>query len=108
MIDLRTEQVVSLAEATQHLPNGRGGKKLHLTTVHRWASIGVLPPNKDDPRIILETIRVGGTRCTSIEAIQRFCEHLTGGQDAPIAPRTTSSRRHAAEKAERELSRAGI
>lgn len=106
MIDLRTEQAISLAEATRYLPKGRGGKKLHVTTLHRWCSIGVQA--SDGSRVILETIRIGGARCTSIEAIQRFCERLTGNHDALVAPRTTTKRRRASERAERELARAGI
>ncbi len=65
MINLATETVVTLTQATNHLPRRRGGKKPHPSTLYRWAKDG------------LETIQVGGTLCTSVEALQRFCERLS-------------------------------
>lgn len=74
MIELATETVVSLTQATNHLPRRRGGKKPHASTLYRWAKNG------------LETIRVGGTLCTSVEALQRFCERLTAGEQSDQQP----------------------
>ena len=76
MINLSTETVVTLTAATNHLPRRRGGKKISPSTLYRWSKDG------------LETIRVGGTLCTSIQALQRFCEMLTarrnpGGMPPP-------------------------
>jgi len=100
MIDLTTEQVVSLSEATKKLPRRRGGKRPHVATLYRWAVRGVRG-------IKLETLRVGGTLCTSLEALQRFCERCT---DPSIAtrPSTTKARERDIAKAERELEAAGI
>lgn len=76
MIDLRTEEVFSLNEAAKKnlLPARRAGKRPNVATFYRWAQRGVRG-------VVLETIQVGGTKCTSAEAIQRFCERLS----APVA-----------------------
>lgn len=76
MIDLSSETIVTLTAAPHHLPRRRGGKKVSPSTLYRWAKGG------------LETIRVGGTLCTSVQALQRFCELLTarrnpGGMPPP-------------------------
>jgi hypothetical protein len=84
MIDLATETVVTLTQATNHLPRRRGGKKPHPSTLYRWEKDG------------LETIQVGGTLCTSVESLQRYCERLSARkQPAGKAPRgaCTSARR---------------
>ena len=70
MIDLKNETVLSFTSATKHLPHRRAGKKPHVATLYRWSTRGVRG-------VTLETIQVGGTRCTSIEALQRFAEHLS-------------------------------
>ena len=101
MIDLANEEVVSLAAATKHLPKRRGGKRPHVSTLYRWATAGVRG-------IRLEVIRVGSTQCTSLEALQRFCERCTAGDaDRPV-PTTTKQRRHQQQQAEAELAAAGI
>jgi hypothetical protein len=56
----------------------------------------------------LETLMVGGTRCTSVEALQRFFERITVATDGtPTSCSTVSRRRRAAAAAERELTREG-
>lgn len=65
MIDLTSETLVSFAEACGRLPKRRAGRPSHPSTLYRWASSGLRG-------IRLETIQVGGTLCTSIEALQRF------------------------------------
>ena len=69
MIDLNTENIVSFAEACERLPRRRAGRPTHPATLYRWASDGL-------KGICLETIQVGGTLCTSMEALQRFFEEL--------------------------------
>ena len=91
MINLATETVVSLTEATAYLPRRRGGKKPSVSTLYRWA--------KHD----LEILRVGGTTCTSVEALQRFCERRTllsrtKGLAAPDATASTSDTHEAISK----------
>src|SRR4051812_43788931 len=72
MIDIRQETIFSLADAARlpFLPQRRRGKRPHVATLYRWAQRGIRG-------IRLETIRVGGTLCTSAEAIQRFFQQLS-------------------------------
>lgn len=72
MIDISQETLVTLTEAARSLP-GRSGRRLHVSTLYRWATRGIRG-------FTLETIQVGGTKCTSGEALQRFFEMLTAHQ----------------------------
>lgn len=98
MIDLSNENVITLKDATNYLPKRRKGKRPHAATMFRWAQKGVRG-------VTLETIRVGGTLCTSTEALQRFCERCT---DPSTKPTDSKARRMAFDKATRELDDAGI
>ena len=69
MINLETETVLSLSDACARLPRRRAGRPASPSTIYRWASEGLRG-------IRLETIQIGGTKCTSVEALQRFFEHL--------------------------------
>lgn len=80
MIDLATEQLVALADVPPLLPRRRGGRRVHLATLHRWCTKGLKGR-------VLESLQVGGTRCTSREALQRFF----GALDDEPAPRARSS-----------------
>jgi len=100
-IDPNQEELVSLTEAARLLPRRRGGKKAHCSCLYRWSTSGC----KD---VILETIQIGGTRCTSREALARFFEKLTKtsnptGHRAASSERCTQHRKRAAEKASRQL-----
>ena len=68
-IDVFKENILTFSEAAKVLPRGRAGKKIHTCTLYRWASRGLRG-------IRLETIQVGGTTCTSQEALQRFFANL--------------------------------
>jgi hypothetical protein len=102
MIDPNNETLLSLSDAAKSLPRRRAGKKPHISCLYRWSIAGCRG-------IVLETIQVGGTRCTSKEALGRFFARLTRG-DAADAPaiRTSAQRRRAAEAAIRDLEKAGI
>ena len=100
MIDLCDETVLTLADATDHLPRRRRGAKPHVCTLIRWAKVGVRGAK-------LETLRVGGTLCTSLEALQRFCERCSG-DDTSTVVRTSTRRRRDQERADKELTAAGI
>lgn len=106
MIDPLTEQVISLREATKCLPVRRRGKPVHISCIYRWTLNGC-------KGIKLESIQIGGTRCTSREALGRFFERLSqaSGIDADQALptfRTSSQRAKADAQAERELIKAGF
>ena len=100
MIDIQAEEVVSLTDATKHLPKRRAGKRPHVATLYRWAQQGIRG-------VKLETIQVGGTLCTSLEALQRFCERCTDPSIRPSSP-ASKSREREIKKAEYELAEAGI
>jgi Protein of unknown function (DUF1580) len=106
MIDSTTETLISLTEAAKTVPRRRRGRKTHLSTIYRWATIGVRG-------IVLETLQCGGSRVTSREALQRFYERLSGPDPAgpvgshagpvPVRRRSVARRRIDDAKAEREL-----
>ena len=98
MIDLQQENILSMSEAAKRMPRIRSGRRVHIATLYRWATSGV-------SGVKLETLRVGGTLCTSMEAIQRFAERCT---DPSAKPSTSASRRREIRKAERELTAEGI
>ncbi len=89
-IDVQDEQVVSLREACGLLPRRRAGKKPAIETLYRWSQRGCRG-------VRLETVQIGGTRCTSREALQRFFDALTeradGTASQPTLPATASKQR---------------
>ncbi len=77
-IDVHLEQVLSLHDALTIIPKTRRGKSAHISTIHRWVQRGL-------QGVRLETISIGGVRCTSREALQRFFTRVTqvmDGRDA--------------------------
>jgi hypothetical protein len=64
-----SEEIHSLTNATKLLPARRSGRKPHVSCLFRWAKHGLRG-------VRLETIRVGGTLCTSREALERFFARL--------------------------------
>jgi hypothetical protein len=110
-IDLATQVVFPLAELPNHAPRRRGGKRLNVATAFRWAKDGVRA--KDGTLVRLPIIQVAGTKCTSIEAFQWFCDRLSaGGDSTPPEPAATQggslARCRELEKVDRELDRMGV
>jgi hypothetical protein len=108
MIDLQNETTISLSQAARLLPPFRRGRPVTLSCVLRWVLQGVKTP--DGRRIRLDALRLGGKWITSMEAIQRFAEAQTPALDRPVetTPRSTTRRRRAADRAEKELVKVGI
>jgi hypothetical protein len=105
-IDVFKESVLSLAEATKRLPRVRRGKKPHVSSLYRWAKRGKRCSDGTVAR--LEIIKVGGTTCTSLEALQRFFDRLTGERDIVSPPTITERQRlQEMEAVERELDALG-
>jgi len=80
------------------------GNRPHPATCFRWRQNGI-------SGIRLVTLKVGGKRRTSVEAVHRFVAATTAAADGPqpSAPARTSRQRQAAiDRAEAELDRAGI
>ncbi len=102
-IDTLTEPPVPLTTAAKSIPRRRAGKKCAVETLYRWSTTGCRG-------VVLETIQVGGTRCTSREALQRFFSRLTeqAAGAPPPAPAPSHARRRDVERAERVLDAAGI
>jgi hypothetical protein len=98
MIDHTSESLLTFPEAAAALPD-----RPHVSTVHRWRMRGI-------NGIKLETIRIGGRRYTSQEALDRFIGAITSAVDG-LEPAKPTSRKHQLrrhEQAERELEAAGI
>lgn len=70
MVDVARERVLGWADAARYVGKLQGKAKVALQTLHRWAAKGCRG-------IVLESICVGGVRCTSVEALQRFFDALT-------------------------------
>jgi hypothetical protein len=70
MIDPATEELLTLCQAAKLIPSARKGKKTSPSTLFRWTSRGL-------QGIRLETIKVGGARRTSKEALTRFYQALS-------------------------------
>jgi hypothetical protein len=95
-IDIVLETPVPLNQAASRVPRRRG-RKTSVSTLHRWATCGLRG-------VRLETIQVGGTKCTSIQALQRFFDRLSS-LPTPTDPtkQRAQGRQDDAERAEREL-----
>jgi hypothetical protein len=83
-IDPLTETTIPFAEAARRLPRLRAGRPVSPATMWRWAAHGLRG-------VKLETVRVGGTTCTSVEALGRFFAALSGGRAAAATPAARNS-----------------
>ena len=70
---------------------------VHPSTLWRWAKKGLNTP--DGEKIRLEIVRIGGTNCTSREALQRFIDRLQGEE----VPPTTNQPRALSKKAAKAM-----
>ena len=99
MVDTTIETPIPLTQAADELPRRRGRRNRHVSTLFRWSTVGC-------KGIILETIQVGGTRCTSREALQRFDERLSQPREGE-AGCLGSGRLRSASRRLRDSERAG-
>ncbi len=103
-IDIATEKVLTLSQARQHVPQRRAGKRPDLATMYRWTNQGC-------GGVQLEWLMCGATRCTSLQAMQRFFDRLTEVEkakrsapaDAPAA--LSKTRQRDVDGAERRLAK---
>jgi hypothetical protein len=96
MIDRTKEPAISLAEVTKLPELQRNGKRPHVATIFRWTTRGCRG-------VRLESIQIGGTRCSTLAAVRRFLDSLSG-----VEPQADVDRDAETDAAERELARAGI
>ena len=106
------EQLITLAEATKHLPKV-DGKKVSVCTLWRWCRRGLRG-------LFLEYVRVGRKICTTREAMLRFFSELADLDDRvppdtwsrprvlKRPPLTSRQRQRALAEADAVLERAGI
>src|SRR5262245_10471581 len=100
MIDISSETLISLTDIPQHIPPKKNGKRVGLDAVYRWCRSGV-------HGVVLETLQCGGTKCTSLQALQRFFSKLSRPSERTDAAQTRCQRRRSVEADERELIAAG-
>jgi Protein of unknown function (DUF1580) len=103
MIDIASETILTLSEAAERLPRRRNGRSTHVSTLYRWTVSGCRG-------VVLEHTQIGATRATSLEALQRFFDRLTRGDEGattlPLS-RSLVQRQRRSEAAARELERIG-
>jgi hypothetical protein len=96
VIDLASEQLVSLHDVPKLLPPRPNGKRVHISAIYRWVQRGIRG-------IRLEVIRVGGTTYTSREALQRFSSPTAALHDT--ANLSTAARQRQIDRAVQRLDR---
>ena len=101
-IDLDNESIIALYKAGKYIP---GPRKPSRATVFRYWLSGLRVQGSSE-RVRLETLKLNGIRCTSIEAIGRFLR-IANGQ-AAIPAITATQRQKQAEAANKLLADAGL
>lgn len=103
LIDLKTERPISLKDACVHPLIVRGHRDKNgaaYSTLWRWHKSGL-------NGVLLETVRIGSTLCTTEEALIRFFQKLPTG--APLPPVITDKdQKRAHQLAKQRLAAAGI
>ncbi len=106
------EELLTLAEATKHLPRV-DGRKVSVCTLWRWCRLGLRG-------VFLEYVRVGRKICTTRQALLRFFSMLaeldervkpdrySKPQALKRTPITSRRRQRALAEADAVLERAGI
>ncbi len=102
-IDIEAEKIISFPEVIARLPRRRKGKSVHLSCVYRWSSKGF-------KGTVLETIQVGASRCTTVEALTRFLNAISAPSSNSTSQQSRSlrQRQSASRDAINELSRRGM
>jgi hypothetical protein len=103
VIDIGNEQLIRLTDLSSRIPP-HNGKRLALQTVYRWSLHGC-------KGVRLETVQLGGTRFTTLEAFQRFCDALTVARDGrPAAERhpAGAAARRRQDEIEKQLDAIGV
>lgn len=102
MIDIKTEEILSLFQAAKKVG-------VSFPTIWRWALKGL--PGPDGQRVRLRASRLGARWITSTEALQDFADRLTPGlneDQASMSMRSAGKRRAASERAAKALEQVGV
>jgi hypothetical protein len=106
--ELDGEQLRTFPAIARMLPAARGHGCADQSSIYRWALRGVRVGGR---RVTLEWVKIGATRYSSVEAIQRFLAKLNGPAAArpnlPESCRTPEQRKRDADRAEQRAARAG-
>ena len=78
-IDVSRERILSFGDTAKFVGKLRGTKRVAFQTLHRWATKGCRG-------VVLQTLFVGGARCTSVEALQRFFAAVTEARSGAAEP----------------------
>jgi hypothetical protein len=100
-IDLAHEQPIDLKHAARLPALKVNGRPRHVASLYRWCS----PAGCRGVR--LETVVIGGTTCTTSEAVGRFIARLSEPQQQ-VKPETLAQRQRRFSRAEAVCESAGI
>lgn len=100
MVDPNDNTLYALADWPPKLPKRRGGRRIHLSTLHRWSTDGCRGH-------VLKTVSVGGTKCTSAALLFAFFAALSSRPLPQSKSRTCRQRQHDIDRAEQECKRRG-
>ncbi len=95
---LDESEMLPLTQIAKLLPPPLHG--VHASTAIRWALHGV-----GNPKVRIETVKVGGRRFVTRAAVARFVAHLSAG---PAAQATAADRGEEVLRAEQELDADGL
>ena len=107
MIDIDTEDLLSLAAAARTLPPLRQERPVNKATLFRWAVNGLKAT--DGTVVKLDAIRVGARWVTSRQALARFIQAMSERREADAEERAVVPNQNhehdadAEERAVREL-----
>lgn len=99
LTDRRDEKLITMPEAALLVPRAEAQRAPSAVSLYRWATLGC-------KGIVLESVRSGGKRFTTAEAVRRFLEKLNEPKrGAAGAIRPVRERIDAGEKAGEEFDR---
>ena len=100
-INLLVELPLTLREATRLPQLQRDGRRPHIASLYRWVTAGARG-------IRLESVVVGGARCTTSEAVDRWIAALTAAAAGDAHPtRTPTQRQRDHDRADATLAKNG-
>lgn len=100
MIDIEHEKLIAIHDVPKVLPPDHNRKRIHKSAVYRWMQRG-------RGGVRLEWIKIGGTRYTSLEALQRFADACTRSETSTASePSQIQSPQQARRRVERAAARA--